>query len=451
MKGDLVLRIFVVIFAFLSVVMAESMPTVYIGTYNENNPRLIENLIKPNLPLDKKVDKGWGLSDFTEKLLKNDFKKKISSDKFNILTKDKFNRNFAKILSDKDIADKKIGFFNVDTFENSTTLSSGQKLVYITINLTFVQIGRESNRVDTSNNFEVRYTNGITVTGVLGIQPNDKNKTKTLQNGYRNFYKKALGDLIDSIIRDKRSKEVSSFTSDDIYFTIHSVILGKKAKKLALELFGNQDIAKRQISLMLQENLIDDIRADKKLDNVVLLYPDILNRVIFKNWKDYLKRINSMSLNVGSDENSAILVRKIKPCCEIRSSNGALSYVDGYYIEAVLGELYDKVAKKEDVDSARYIKASVASRIVIPIRKKFKIDGLSTPDNIIKKKKIVVAQKSYGYVIVNRLYTIERNKVGKTLRKSIEALSGKIKDMVTDIVKNREKNINFDFQKFCKE
>ncbi|MFK5881999.1 MAG: hypothetical protein QM482_07275 [Sulfurospirillum sp.] len=428
--------------------LANNMPTLFIGTYNETTHGLEKNLVAPNLLSTR--DDGWGLSKFTEKILKNDYKDKLGVGKFNIILKDKFDKNYKKITLQSNDVDKKIGFLNINTFENSTTLASGQELVYITLNLTFVQIGEEANRVDLHSNFEVRYTNGITTTGLLGIQPTD-NREKKLQEGYKNFYKKALGDLIDAIIADKHSKKVKSFTSDDIYFSIDKIVIGKNSKKLALKVFGDKKSAKEQILIILQEALIKEIRADKRLDDVVLLYPDMLNKRIFKNWKDYLKRINSVFINTSTDNDSEVLIRKLKKTCSYIKSGSSVVYVDGYFIEAIVSELYDKLVKAEDVNSGRYIKSSIASRVVLSIEGKKKIDGMSLPSDIIKKKKMAVGQASFGYNIVNKLSYIQKNKITKTLRKSIEKMAPKLKNLILNIVKQRKKIVDFDYQEFCKE
>ncbi len=428
--------------------LAGNMPTLFIGTYNEKSPNLEKNLVAPNLLSSK--DDGWGLSKFTEKLLKNDYKDRIGANKFNIILKNRFDKNYKKIVLQSNDVDKKIGFFNINTFENSTTLASGQELVYITLNLTFVQIGEESNRADLHSNFEVRYTNGITTTGLLGIQPTD-NREKKLQEGYRNFYKKALGDLIDAIIADRHSKKVKSFTSDDIYFSISKIVIGKNAKNLALKVFGDKNRAKEQILSILQEALIKDIRADKRLDDVVLLYPDTLNKRIFKNWKDYLRRINSVFINTNADNDSEVLIRKLKKTCSSVKNGGSTIFVNGYFIEAIVSELYDKLVKKEDVNSGRYIKSSIASRVVLSIEGKKKIDGMSLPSDIIKKKKMAVGQASFGYNIVNKLSYVQKNKITKTLRKSIEEMVPKLRDIILNIVKQRKDRLDFDYQGFCKE
>ncbi len=429
--------------------MATALPTLFIGTYNENNQELIKNLVTPHL-LSAKNDR-WGLSKYTEKLLKSDFKDLLSSQKFNLVLKDKFDKNYKKIvLNSDDAADKKIGFFNINTFQNSITLASGQKLVYITLNLTFAEVGEEANRAGVNSDFEVRYTNGITTTGVLGIQPTD-NKQKKLQEGYTAFYKQALGDLIRAIIADKNSKKVDSFTSDDIYFSINKIVIGKRSKELMSKLFANQSVAKEQLLMMLQEELIKSIRADKRLDDVVLLYPDTLNQIIFKNWKDYLKRINSVSVNSDSDGNSKIIIRKLKKVCSSIYNKGSVIYVDGYAVDAIISELYDKLVKKGDVNSGKYIKSSVASRVVLPLRHKKSVDGMSLPTNLIKKKRVVVGQASFGYTIANSLISVQKNKITKTIRKSIENMTPKLKKLILDIVEQRKKHLDFKYQEFCEQ
>lgn len=443
----------VILFSFIifsQSLFAYSMPTLFIGTYNENNNKLVNNLVIPNLHNEK--NDRWGLTKYTEYLLQNDFKNMVGVNTFNIILKKDFDKNYKKItIESDDSADKKIGFFNVNTFENSVTLASGQKLVYITINLTFSELGEEANRANAQNNFEVRYTNGITTTGILGIQPNDNHKLK-LQEGYRKFYKKTLGHLINNIIHDTSSKKVSSFSStEDIYFSIARLVIGKKSKDLALKVYGSKKVAQEQILMILQEALIKEIRKDKKLDNVVLLYPDILNKVIFKNWKDYLKRINSVFLDTSKNDNANVVIRKLKKSCLKTKNNGAVTYVDGYFIEAIVNELYDRLVEKQDVNSVKYIKASISSRIVLSLKKKIKIDALSTPSNILKKKKMAVGQDSFGYDIVNKLMSVQKNKITKTIRKSIQNMAPKLKGLIVNIVTQREKNINFNYQEFCKE
>jgi len=444
-------RIFLSVFLFLYTnIFAYELPTLFIGTYNEENKNLIENLVIPNLKSSK--NDRWGLTKYTENLLQNDFKEKIGTKKFNIILKSDFDKNYKKIVTQSDdSADKKIGFFNINTFENSVTLESGQELIYITINLIFAELGEEANRANIQSNFEVRYTNGITTTGVLGVQPGE-NREKKLKEGYKKFYKKTLVDLIDNIIHDTSSKKVTSFAgSDDIFFSITRMVIGKKSKDLALKVFKNEEVAKVQILMILQEALIKEIRKDPKLDNVVLLYPDILNSIIFKNWKDYLKRINSVFLDTNKNSSSDIIFRKLKKVCEKPNHKGSVVYVDGYSIETIINELYDKLVEKKDVNSVRYIKSSIASRVVLSLRDKKKIDGLSTPSNRLRKKKMAVGQESFGYDIVNKLTSIQKNKITKTVRKSIEKMAPKLKKLILDIVEQREKNIAFSYQEFCKE
>jgi len=444
-------KVFLSVFLFLYTnVCAYELPTLFIGTYNENNKKLIENLVTPNL-LSSQNDR-WGLTKYTEILLQNDFKKTIGTKKFNIILKNDFDKNYKKIITESDdSADKKIGFFNINTFENSIKLASGQELVYITINLIFAELGEEANRANVQSNFEVRYTNGITTTGVLGIQPGE-NRKKKLQDGYQKFYKKTLLDLINNIIHDTSSKKVTSFAgSDDVFFSITRMVIGKKSKDLALKVFKNEKVAKVQILMILQEALIKEIRKDSRLDNVVLLYPDILNNIIFKNWKDYLKRINSVFLDTNKNNSSDIIFRKLKKACEKPTKQNSVLYVDGYFIETIINELYDELVEKKDVNSIRYIKSSIASRVVLGLEDKKKIDGLSTPSNILKKKKMAVGQESFGYDIVNKLTSIQKNKVTKTVRKSIEKMAPKLKKLILDIIIQREKDISFSYQKFCKE
>jgi hypothetical protein len=444
-----IFRFIVVLFIYVSVYAGVSeMPTVFIGTYSGSNQDTIKNLVEPNIQSNSKKD--WGLSSFTEKLFETDLKDKLGENKVNLVLKKDFEKRLKYIVENTsiDISDKKIGFLDVDTFQNVDQLETGKDLISITINLIFAQIGKESNRGE-DNNFEVRYTNGITVTGMVEVSRSDKRREEILHNAYRTYYKKALGHLMDLMIADKNSKQVSSFNSDDIYFVIDRVIIGKKAKKLALQIYGDEDIAKKQTMMMLQEKLIESIRGNKTLDDVVLLYPSLLNETILNNWKDYLSRINEVE--GFEDTDSDISLRKIEQACNHNNMNPAIVSIDGYMIEVLISELYNKTVEKDDIDSANVLKSSLVARVVIGLEGKKSIDGLSIPSHVIKKKKMCLSQEVEGYNLENTFSNVRKDKVVKILRKSIENLSPKLLKLIEAIVKQRKKELSFEYSKFCEE
>ncbi len=329
---------------------------------------------------------------------------------------------------------------------------SGEELIIITLSLIYAEIGEESNRV-ASNNFEVRYTNGVTLDGILQISPNDVDKDTKIQNAYRKFYKKALARLLDVITKDGNSKEISSFSqSDDIYFSIGKVNIGKKAKELANKVYSSEELIKTQILMLLQENLIKEIRKETALDSVVLLYPDTLNEIIIRDWERYLERMNEIFPEGSKNNDAEVSVRSIQPSCDRENINSTREIpLDGYLIELFVSELYDKVTEKEDVDSVHAIQASMVSRIIIPLRKKEKIDGLSLPLKVLKKKKMTSAQSHEGYVLENSLSDVRKDKVAKLIRKTVEEISPKLVTMIKDIVKLRETEdiLYLDYKDFC--
>jgi len=439
---------FISIFMFSVNLYAGSMPTVFIGAYSEPNEDTIRNLIVPNTPAG--VDDGnWNLTSYTEELLR-EFKTDLSSNSFNLVLMKEFSDNLKDIVNDANDLDKKIGFFNVDTYQNVDVNGAGEELITITINLIFAQIGEEENRVSEQNNFEVRYTNGITVSGVVEVAANDSKRDEKIHSAYKNFYLRAVYDLMSLISSDTKLKKVSSFSSsDDVFFSIGNVNIGKKAKVLINKVYGDEEKAKKQILMMLQESMIKGIRQDKKLDDIVLLYPDKLNDIIVNNWAAYLERMNEVSLDGSKNNDAEVFVRTINPACETSSKSSREIDVKGYLIEVYLSELYDIVTEKEDVDSIHAIKSSLVSRIVISLKKKNKIDGLSIPSAVIKKKKVSVGQANDGYSIENSLSSVRKNKVAKTIRKSIENLSPKLVDMIKEIKKKRANS--FEYIDFCKE
>jgi len=430
------------------------MPTRFIGAYTETNGDVYKNLVQPNISKEMGID-NWNLSSLTEKLLSNEFKSKLHGKNFNLaLTKEFESEKFKQELDENDNPNKKIGFFHVDTYKSEDTLLTGEKYILITLSLIYAEIGEEANRV-ASNNFEVRYTNGITVSGSVYLKKNDPNRDTILHKAYKKYYKKALGKLLDTIIHDQHSKELSIMgTNDEIYFSLGSINIGKKAKKLAKEVYESEELIKTQLLMLLQESLIKNIRQEKKLESIVLLYPDKLNTIIVKDWKRYLRRMNAIFSEGSSNENAEIRVRKIMPSCQ--NSNMATSReipLGGYLIEAYLSELYNKTTLKDDVDSVNVIQSSIVSRIVIPLRRKQKIDGMSIPLNALKKKKMITAQAHEGYVLENDLSRVRKDKVAKLLRATVDRLSPKLVDRIKDIVELRHSKdiLDFNYKDFCQE
>ncbi len=439
-----------VIFSFLG--EAKEMPTVFIGTYNESNQDTIKNLILPNTPSGVKSGH-WNLTNLTEDLFRDQYKQKIDNNNFNLILMDEFSNNLKNIVNDADvdIGDKKIGFLHVNTYQNIDKMSAGTELIIITMNLIFAQIGEEANRESQNNNFEVRYTNGITVNGVLEVDKNDPKREEKIHAAYRDIYIKALGKLIDIIAHDVKSKKVSNFTSDDIYFTIGKIKLGNKSKYLAEQVYGDEEMAKKQIMMILQENLIKNIREDKRLDDVILLYPEVLNDVIVNNWESYLLRMNEVSIDGAKNNTGEVFIRTIRPTCRTKKSSPREIALNGYVIEAYVSELYDGVAEIAEVNSAHFIKSSLVLRIVIALEDKKKIDALSIPLDVVKKKKVCVGQASDYYNKNKEWSDVRKNKVAKTIRKSIEDVTPKLVSMMKDVVKLRKDTLSFEYQDFCKE
>jgi len=429
------------------------MPTRFIGTYAETNGDAYENLIKPNTPSADGVS-NWNLTSFTEELFsQKEFKNKLNGKSFNLVLTEEFESDkFQNTLDENDNPNKKIGFFHVDTYQSVDKMISGEELIIITLSLIYAEIGEESNRV-ANNNFEVRYTNGVTLDGILQISPNDVDKDTKIQNAYRKFYKKALARLLDVITKDGNSKEISSFSqSDDIYFSIGKVIIGKKAKELANKVYSSEELIKTQILMLLQENLIKEIRKETALDSVVLLYPDTLNDIIIRDWERYLERMNEIFPEGSKNNDAEVSVRSIQPSCDRENINSTREIaLDGYLIELFVSELYDKVTEKEDVDSVHAIQASMVSRIIIPLRKKEKIDGLSLPLKVLQPKKLTSAQSHEGYVLENSFSDVRTDKVATLIRKPVEEISPKLVTMIKDIVKLRETEdiLYLDYKDFC--
>jgi len=454
-KQKLPMKLLILIMIYMSAFANSSiMPTRFIGTYTETDSDVYTNLVKPNIPKNMHID-NWNLTALTENLLNNEFKSKLHGKNFNLaLTKEFESEQFTQALNENDNPNKKIGFFHVDTYKSEDILLTGEKYILVTLNLIYAEIGEEANRV-ANNNFEVRYTNGITVSGSVYLKKNNPNQESTLQNAYKKYYKEALGKLLDIIIHDKHSKEISIMsTSEEIYFSLGSINVGSEAKKLSKEVYGSEELIKTQILMLLEENLIKEIRQEKSLDKVVLLYPDRLNTIIIKDWKRYLRRMNAIFNEGSQNEDAQIHVRKIMPSCEKSNMSSSRELaLDGYLIELYLSELYDKIVQQDDVESANAIQSSMVSRIIIPLRKKQKIDGMSMPMNPLKKKTIFTAQANKGYILENDFSHVRKDKVAKLLRETVSKLSPKLVNRIKDIVELRNsKNIlDFNYQDFCQE
>lgn len=432
----------------LSLLASTEMPTIFIGVYAPTNNLILNNLIKPNSN-DKNLS-NWSLSKYTEQLLQKKYKSELSENRLNLVLKDDFNKNLKKMISGKDIADKKIGFFHLNTFHTVDYITGGIERIYITFNLTFAQIGEESNRLNEDNNFEVRYTKGARLEGIVDISPK-QDKSKKLKKFYKLYYEKAIGDLISSIEKDKKFKNVTSFTSNDIYFSLNKVKIGSESKELVKELFKTDEIAQEQILKILQENVIRNIRKDKNLDDVVLLYPGVLNKALFKNWKDYLSRLTSISSDLSKKENPDILIRKIKSICVDKAKTDRSLFVDGYLIETVLTEFYRKNTHKNDISSVQNIKSSLVSRISLQLQIDKKIEATTVFNQGKEEFKLVVSQESDGYEQINTFNQLRKDRLITILRKSIEKLSIDIVDLIKNIVIKRKKDLSFNYKNYCKE
>jgi len=210
-------------------------------------------------------------------------------------------------------------------------------------------------------------------------------------------------------------------------------------------------MAKKQIMMILQENLIKNIREDKTLDDVILLYPEVLNDVIVNNWESYLLRMNEVSIDGAKNNTGEVLIRTIRPTCRTKKTSPREIPLNGYIIEAYVSELYDGVAEIAEVNSAHFIKSSLVLRIVIALEDKKKIDALSIPLDVVKKKKVCVGQASDYYNKNKEWSDVRKNKVAKTIRKSIEDVTPKLVSMMKDVVKLRKNTLSFEYQDFCKE
>jgi len=417
--------------------VASSTNTYFIGTYTEKNDNIDAFLNK------KDLNNRWALTQLTESLLKTKFRKQL--EQLKITLKEDFNKNTKSILEQGDIRSRKLGFFHLKTYQNINVRAGDQARGLITFNLTFVQLGEESNRITQDDTFEAQYTHGITILIQRAID-----EKHTLEDSYKLGLTKAIEKLLESIIKDKNSKETDNLMSDDILFSIQAFKIDPTLEKFVNEIFGNQQNAQQQLLVMLQESLIKKIRMDHTLDDVVLLYPDILSRYILSNWEEYLIRIKEFSTNSLKNENAQIIIRHIKPACEQKEFDGQNRYFNGYLIQAFLDNLKDTVTKKDQFQSAKAAYSSMIARIILPIKKNLSYDILSTPNDIKKDIKMFVGQSSEGYVVANTMDDRRDYEVVRSIRYSIDELSDKLVNHIKALVKQR-KNTIFVYENFCKE
>jgi hypothetical protein len=428
---------FILIFFLFFIKNLFAINTYFIGTYTEKNDYADAYLNKFDL------NNRWELSKLTEKLLKTKFKNQLKT--LNISLKDDFNTNINQIVSKGDIRNRKLGFFYLKTYQNIQVRKGNNVTVHITFNLTFVQLGEESNRLTQDDTFEALYTHGVTVLIHRAID-----EKYTLEETYKKGLEESLKKLLNSMIKDKQTKKTNALISDDILFTIQDFKINKKLLKDINNIFKSNINAKHQLLIMLQENLIKKIRADKTLDDVVLLYPDILNKYILSNWEEYLIRIKEVTTNTLKNENAQIIIRHIKPACEKKEFDGQNRYMNGYFIQPFLSDLKDEITFGDDFQSARASYTAVISRIIQPIKKGLIYDATSTPDNIVKKIKLFAADDAEGYVVAKNMDNQRYFEIIRGINSSINKLSDKLVKQIKQIVKVRKNHI-FRYEDYCKE
>lgn len=427
-------------------VSAKNMPVFFIGTFFEQNKELEKYLVAP-LAGDKYDN--WSLSQYTEELLEGELKHLSESKNLSILSKKEFDSRIENIVQGSNIRDRRIGFLHLDTYQGETKEVQGFKSLFLAFNLSFVQIGEEPNRINDQDSFEVRYTNGVTLFIKVPIE-----QSTSLEKFYQKFYHKALELLLEKIQQDHSNKAVHSIFSKELLFGIKSFKASKKTDDLLLKVFDNKPQAQKLMLNFFQEALVKEIRKEKELDDVVLLYPNSLNTFILLNWEKYLLRINEVSQNRIKDKNSQIIIRDIKPVCENREFDGQTKYINGYFIEGLLGRLDEKVAGsssslKERVD--KVVSVATLSRIVLPLKKKVKIDGMSSEGNRIDKISMNLTQEYKGYAVTVDKSLVYGYEIIDAIRKSIDKLAVKTAANIKNIVKERKKNLRFSIEDFCEE
>lgn len=426
-----------------TVLFAKNAPIYFIGTFNENNEMLRKNFVQYYGSGEKE---NWKLTQYTEELLKNDFLNFTNQNAINLMTRKDFKNNIKSIFENANGSsrERRVGFFNLESDQRLIEYGD-ETMVEITMTLTFIQIGEEPNRRTQDDSFEIRYSSGI-----VNIRRANYNG-RALSEIYRDSYKSALKKLLINIQNDISKKDsIDGNGMNNIFYTIKSFKLGKKSKEIISKIFIDDKKAKKFLMVIFQQALIKELRKDKSLDNIVLLYPASLNKVIWKNWKSYLKRLKKVTSGY-KDSDAELIIRDIKPVCIARSKKGRTKYFDGYYIKALLGNLDDITTQKEKMASAKAIIATTYSQVLIPLNESKNIDGLSNLQNNIEKIKLNISQETIGYLQADNLTKTRNSIVIKAIHNSIEELA---KDTVSDIKKiNRYRVENFDFKlnHLCKE
>lgn len=426
-----------------TVLFSKNIPIYFIGTFNENNEMLSKNFVQYYGKGDKE---NWKLTHYTEELLKNDFSNFTNQNAINLMTSKDFKNNIKSIFEkgNGSSRDRRVGFFNLESDQRLIKYGN-DTMVEITMTLTFVQIGEESNRITQDDSFEVRYSSGI-----VNVRRANYNG-RALSKVYRDSYKSALKKLLTNIQNDMLKKDsIGGNSMNNIFYTIKSFKLGKKSKEIISKIFIDDEKAKKFLMVIFQQALIKELRKDKSLDNIVLLYPASLNKVIWRNWKIYLKRLKKVTSGY-KDNDAKLIIRDIKPVCIDKNKKVRTKYFDGYYIKALLGKLDEITMQKEKKASAKAIVATVYSQVLIPMNESKNIDGLSNLQNNIEKIKLNVSQETIGYLQADNLTKTRNSIVIKAIYSSIEKLA---KDTVKDIKKinrYRVENIDFKLNHLCKE
>ncbi len=426
-----------------TILFSKNLPIYFIGTFNENNEMLNKNFVQYYGSGEKE---NWKLTKYTEKLLKNDFSSFTNQNAINLMTRKDFKDNIKSIFESGNgsARDRRVGFFNLESSQRFIKYRD-EIIVEVTMNLTFIQIGEESNRITQDNSFEIRYSSGI-----VNISRVNYNQ-KALDGVYRDSYKSALKKLLTNIQNDIAKKDsVDGNSMNDIFYTIKSFKLGKKSKDIISKIFKNDEKAKKFLMVIFQQALIKELRKDKSLDNIVLLYPSSLNKIIWGNWKSYLAELKKVTGGY-KDNDAQLIIRDIKPVCIVKNKKGRTRYFDGYHIKALLGKLDDATMKKEKKASAKAIVATTYSQVVIPINESKNIDGLNNLTNKIKKINLNISQDTIGYLQGGDLTKTRNSIVIKAIYNSIEKLA---KDTVYDMKKinsHRVENFDFKLNHLCKE
>lgn len=422
------------IVAIWSSAMFAQKPVFFIGTYSEQEPDLKKYLINS-------ADK-WALSKMTEDILKSDFGKLSRNGEFSLVLKKDF-KKYQDSFS-QSARDRRVGFFHLSSHAfHLQHKSMNTKNYILLLNLSFVQLGEEPNRITSQDAFEVRYTSSVHF-----LSQSASSSHKDIKRLYENSFKQAVKKLLLNMQIDTSRKAIDGLVSNDILFSLQKFNIASKIKEKTKKIFGNNEKLKSFLMSLLQEKLIRRIRKDKNLDDVVLLYPKNLNRHIVKNWGEYVIRINELTRNSLKQKNSQVVLRDIRPVCSKLLDSGLMKYEVGYIIQALLAKVdFVKVEQKSKLkmyDANTYVMA----RVLLPLTSKLTIN----PKSNIKKIDLEIDMSVGAGDSLYEVYedTSQRNfEAVKSLMYAVDDLSLEIVDEIKKIVQVHRQNI--DLKLFCKE